>query len=280
MIKISKKDRKELKRVKPKRPLKQVLKSVQQVIKISRIQEEESIWLWGESCLPAVPLEFNIAVWNIWKCSGGDPFLNEYKKLITTAHILLCQEALLTLKGLAQFAPLGFVAVHGATYKRLDGLRDGVMTVSKIYPEQKIERILCVSPEPVFKTPKATLISYYKIEGRSDLLCVVNTHSTLIRTPAKAVKELEQIVDMIADHAGPIIYAGDFNTFASAYISEVDRTLMSIGLERVKFDIDPRAATAALDQIYLRGISAAKAIVDTSFVHSDHFPILAALKFN
>jgi endonuclease/exonuclease/phosphatase (EEP) superfamily protein YafD len=280
MIKLSRAKKPKTKKIKPKRPLKHVLKSVREVLKISPVDEAESVWQWGEAGLTAVPREFNIAVWNIWKSSGGELFLREYQNLCAGNHFLLCQEALLTLKGLAQFAPNGFMASHGATYRRRDGLRDGVMTVARVGPESEVIRVLCKSPEPLLKTPKATLISYFRIEGSKRRLCVVNTHSTLIRTPSKAVGELEQIIDVIAHHEGPIIYAGDFNTFAAAYISEVDRALSSIGLERVRFEVDPRAATAALDQIYVRGLTVVNASVDTGYVHSDHFPILATLRIS
>ncbi len=265
------------KKVKPRRPLAHVIRSVRQVLKITKIPDEESIWQWGEPGLEALPQVIDVAIWNIWKASGGEEFLREYKKICHQRHMVLCQEALLTLKGLGHFAPKGFVANHGGTYKRMDGLRDGVMTVAVARPRDGTRRILCLAPEPVLRTPKATLITTYKISGRPETLCVVNTHATLIRRPATAVREIEQVIEHISGHKGPLIYAGDFNTFTSAYITEVDRVLSTVGLERVRFDVDPRASTAALDQLYIRGINLINAVVDTSFVKSDHFPIIARL---
>jgi endonuclease/exonuclease/phosphatase (EEP) superfamily protein YafD len=265
-------------RAKPKRPVGRVLQSVRQVLRISHVEEKEAVWQWGQPTLAALPTTFDIAVWNIWKGSGGDLFLGEYTNLVKGRHLLLLQEVLLTLKALGNFAPKGFSASHGATYRRRDGLRDGVMTISAAAPIETAIRVLCHSPEPLLKTTKATLVSWFKIEGYEKSLCVVNTHSTLVRRPATAVREIEKVLKKIRDHDGPILYAGDFNTFSKTYIREVDKVMSTIGLKRVVLEADPRTATTALDQIYVRQINVLSAKVETSYRHSDHFPITATLE--
>ena len=274
---IKKKPQK-LKKIKPKRPVSKVLHSVRQVLKISHIAEDEAVWQWGEASLEALPARFDLGVWNIWKGSGGEGFLCEYKRIIKDRHLLLFQEALLTLKGLGSFVPSGYAAHHGATYRRKDGLREGVMTVSSARTKDPAQRILCLIPEPLLKTTKATLVTMYKIAGQKNALCVVNTHATLFRSPGSAARELEQVIDQIAGHEGPILYAGDFNTFSKVYIEAVDRVLSSIGLKRVVLEGDPRSAITALDQVYVRGIVIKDARIDTTFTHSDHFPIMASVE--
>ena len=269
---------KPIKKVKAKRPVRLVLKSVKQVFNISQIPEGEAIWRWGDAKNFELPSTFDIGIWNIWKGLGGDNFLIEYQRMVKDRHLLLFQEALLTLKLLAQYAPAGYAAHHGATYRRNDGFRDGVMTVSAVSPDEGGRRILCLSPEPVFKTTKATLVTNYKVQGAKNSLCVVNTHATLMRRPSTAVRELEQVIDHIAAHEGPIIYAGDFNTFSGTYVTEADRALATIGLKRVVIQGDPRSQTTSLDQLYVRGIEVVSAKIDTTYIHSDHFPIIAKLK--
>jgi endonuclease/exonuclease/phosphatase (EEP) superfamily protein YafD len=272
--------KKKPKKIKPKRPMAKVLRSVGQVLKISHIAEDEAIWQWGEAKLEALPNSFELGVWNIWKGSGGEGFLGEYQRILKDRHLLLVQEALLTLKGLGHFVPRGYAAHHGATYRRKDGLREGVMTVSLARTTDPAQRILCLVPEPLLKTTKATLVTMYKIEGRKRNLCVVNMHATLFRSPGSAARELEQVIDSIAGHEGPILFAGDFNTFSRAYIEAVDRVLLSIGLTRVLLEGDPRSTITALDQIYIRGLGIKNARIDTSFSHSDHFPIMATVEIN
>lgn len=273
-----KKKAKKQKKLRPRRPVAKVLQSVRQVLKISHIAESEAVWQWGEAKLEALPRNFELGVWNIWKGSGGEGFLGEYRRIVKDRHLLLFQEALLTLKGLGHFVPSGYAAHHGATYRRKDGLREGVMTVSLARTANIAQRILCLVPEPLLKTTKATLVTMYKIEGGDQVLCVVNMHATLLRSPGAAARELEQVIDQIAGHEGPILYAGDFNTFSRAYIEAVDRVLLSIGLRRVVLEGDPRSATTALDQIYIRGLVIKNARIDTSFSHSDHFPIMASVE--
>jgi endonuclease/exonuclease/phosphatase (EEP) superfamily protein YafD len=277
---VLKRKPKKPKKLKPKRPVAKVFQSVRQVLKISHIAESEAVWQWGEAKLEALPPSFELGVWNIWKGSGGEGFLGEYQRMVKDRHLLLFQEALLTLKGLGHFVPSGYAAHHGATYRRKDGLREGVMTVSLARTASIAQRILCLVPEPLLKTTKATLVTMYKIEGREQVLCVVNMHATLLRSPGAAARELEQVIDKIAGHEGPILYAGDFNTFSRAYIEAVDRVLLSIGLRRVVLEGDPRSATTALDQIYVRGIEIKNARIDTSFSHSDHFPIMASVEIS
>lgn len=267
-------------KVRPKRPMARVLQSVRQVLKITHVNAGEAIWQWGQPESPTLPSTIELVVWNIWKGSGGEPFLKEYLRIVQGRHLLLLQEVVLTLKALGNFAPKGFAASHGATYRRSDGLRDGVMTVATATPEEGAQRILCETPEPLLKTTKATLVTTYKVNGVDSQLCVVNTHATLIRRPSTAVKEIQRVIECIAGHSGPLIYAGDFNTFSKTYINEVDRAMSSIGLKRVMIEGDPRSVTTALDQIYVRDIEVISAKVDTTFTHSDHFPIIATIRLS
>ena len=62
-------------------------------------------------------------------------------------------------------ARCGFETIHAASYKRRDGLRDGVMTVSRVASIGASMRIICKYPEPVLRTPKAALFKFYQIEG-------------------------------------------------------------------------------------------------------------------
>ena len=265
-------------KTRPKRPMGKVIQTFRQALRISHVEEKEAIWQWGKPMMGDLPKVIDVAIWNIWKGSGGKLFLDEYHRLIRGRHLLLLQEVLLTLKALGNFAPAGFSASHGATYRRRDGLRDGVMTVAVASPSDMAQRILCASPEPFLKTTKATLITHFQVAGLRRKLCVVNTHAKLVRRPATAVREIQRVLGRIDEHEGPILYAGDFNTFSKTYIREVDRIMATIGLKRVILEADPRTVTTALDQIYVRGIRVISAKVETGYLHSDHFPITATLE--
>lgn len=265
-------------KARPKRPVGRVFQTFRQALKISHVLEKEAVWQWGKSEAVELPKIIELAVWNIWKGSGGKPFMEEYFRIIKGRHILLLQEVLLTLKALGNFVPTGYSASHGATYRRRDGLRDGVMTVAMAPPIEPVQRILCESPEPFLKTTKATLVTYFNVTDFEKRLCVVNTHAKLVRRPATAVREIDRVLHRISQHDGPILYAGDFNTFSKTYIREVDKVMSTLGLQRVTLEADTRTATTALDQIYVRGIRIINAKVETGYLHSDHFPITATLE--
>lgn len=265
-----------MKRQKPPRSYKAVMHSLAQVWRIERVVAEESIWQLGLSSMESLPLEnIRIAVWNLWKGAAGISFEHDYRILCYRSDLVLTQEALLSQRSIHVFCEPGFHVVHAASYMRKDRLRDGVMTVSRVSPDpSRLVRVVCKYPEPVLKTPKVALVSFYPIAGMTTELMVVNIHATLIRLKSAAVEEMEHLLAHLPDHKGPILLAGDFNTFTAGYLKAVHSVLMQVGLEYIAIPNDPRAPTQALDQVFCRGLDVQHIEVDTTIKQSDHFPIL------
>jgi endonuclease/exonuclease/phosphatase (EEP) superfamily protein YafD len=157
---------------------------------------------------------------------------------------------------------------------RRDGLRDGVMTVSRAGARPPVRRVVCKYPEPFLKTPKVALIQAFELHGTDDRLLVVNIHATLIRLKSAAIEEMEHLIQAIPSHDGPMLLAGDFNTFTPGYLRAVAGTLQKLGLDYVPIPNDPRPRTQALDQVFVRGLQVNTIQVDTTVRNSDHFPIL------
>jgi endonuclease/exonuclease/phosphatase (EEP) superfamily protein YafD len=205
-------------------------------------------------------------------------FDHDYRLLCYESDLILTQEALLSKHALRMYCEPGFETIHAASYKRRDGLRDGVMTVARAPASGEPLRVICKYPEPIFKTPKAALIKWYPLVGSDQTLLVINIHATLMRRKAAAVEEMEHILSHLPEHLGPIVLAGDFNTFTPGYLKAVAQVLQRIGLSYVPIPDDPRPKTQALDQLFCRGLEVTKVRVDTNFRNSDHFPILAELR--
>ena len=266
-------------RVKPRRLYRQVWNSLNQVAKINR-HIENPIWLsghaehdsWGKSPL-------RLTIWNIFKGHGGEHFYNDFRLLIFQSDILLLQEALLSPRSLQELSPNGFLGVHGAAYERADKLRDGVMTLSRMELEANPQRILCKYPEPLLKTLKTALVTLYSLGPGRPKLMVINIHATLIRTIKRAVEELDHLIAQLPCHEGPMIFAGDFNTFTPRYFKAVVLKLKQLGLRHVPIPEDPRRAVDHLDQLFVRHIRVKDIHVDTQVKSSDHFPIQALLEF-
>ncbi len=264
--------------VKPKRPYMDVLRSLALVLKINR-DLSEPVWFCGEAqhgTWGAWPLR--ITIWNIFKGSGGEHFYNDFRLLSFQSDILLLQEALLSQRSMHYLTPPGFQAVHGASYERADSLRDGVMTLARVGPHGEPCRFLCKYPEPVLKTLKAALVTFYPLEAHPWPLMVVNLHATLFRSVKRAEEEIDHLLAKLPEHKGPILFAGDFNTFTPAYFRAVEQRLGSIGLRYVPIPNDPRRSLDNLDQIFVRGLTVSDIEIDTRVQSSDHFPIRATLR--
>ena len=259
----------------PKRPIKNVLASVRQVIKVQHVADQDSIWIWGKPHKKHLPLHVKFVIWNLWKGSGGAKFRQEFKALVEASDLALTQEALLTHEMIACSAVTGYQVVHGATYRRVDGCRDGVMTLCSAELAKAPERVISGTAEPFLKTTKASLLTYYRYgNAERETLAVANLHSTLMRRPRTAGLEIRRVIERLEEHDGPVIFAGDFNTFSKAYLREIIKALKILDIEHVDILLDPRTRTGKLDQVFVRGIKINKILVDVSFKQSDHFPIL------
>ena len=266
------------KRQRPKRSYRAVIDSLSQVWKIEHVPDADAIWQLGEPELAAfAPSRIRLGVWNLCKGVGGLLFEHDFRSLCYRSDLLLTQEALLSRRSLQTFCEKGWQSIHAASYRRRDGLRDGVMTLSRVAAADQLQRVVCKYPEPFFKTPKAALIKLYPIAGRKQKLLVINIHATLIRLKSAAVEEMEHLLAHLPAHDGPVVLAGDFNTFTPGYLQVVAKVLSRLGLEYVPIPNDPRPRTQALDQVFCRGLSVANIRVDTTIRNSDHFPIMADL---
>jgi len=269
------------KQVRPKRELGKVLASVRQVIRVQHVAETEAIWTWGAADLKGLPTEFNLCIWNLWKQSGGENFKAEFRALMNQSELFLGQEALLSRDAIALFAWPSRETIHAATYRRMDGKRDGVITISVAKTAFPPKRVISVTAEPVLKTTKAALLTYYRSDPlpQTSSVAVVNFHSTLIRMPRTAKAEILRIIENLENHDGPIIFAGDFNTFSRQHFIEMEKALNIIGVRHIAPKNEPRRRLARLDQLFLRGFEVLEFTIDTSFKHSDHFPIVCRLRF-
>lgn len=265
------------KKSKPKRPLKTVLENIRLARKFQLVADSEAITKRGKADGHA-KCEIRLAVWNIWKGFGGDAFEREFLKIAATSDLILCQEALLSDQCLKLFSMNGFEFVHATSYERIDGFRDGVLTVSRLESDGYQKRILCKFPEPIFKTPKAALVTTHRIIGMQKPIMVINIHARLFRRIEVAMEEIIHVMDQLPEHQGPIIFAGDFNTFSPGYLRVINKVLETHGLKHVPVPNDPRTSLGSLDQVFVKDLEVNSIHVDTTIVGSDHFPILLVAK--
>lgn len=138
--------------------------------------------------------------------------------------------------------------------------------------------------EALLPTPKAALLTTYCFEGDdSARLLVVNIHAVLSGS-ANYRTQLRNIKDEIDKHDGPVILAGDFNSFSKARAGELDiLTQGPAALDEIRFEGDEDARVRLfgrpVDYVFYRGLIPEHAqIVDlddrASGKVSDHNPII------
>jgi endonuclease/exonuclease/phosphatase (EEP) superfamily protein YafD len=145
----------------------------------------------------------------------------------------------------------------------------GVLTLSTGSPSA---HCALTAMEPWLGTPKATSIAAYPLQGREDRLLAINLHAINFDLGLDSFSlQFEALTEALANHAGPIILAGDLNTWSDDRQSLVDNFLQEYGLASVAFepDLRTRAFGRAVDHIYIRGLRADNAQV-IAVSSSDH----------
>jgi endonuclease/exonuclease/phosphatase (EEP) superfamily protein YafD len=153
----------------------------------------------------------------------------------------------------------------------------GVMTVSAAKP---LTQCNFVSTEPWIRSPKATVITEYGLTNTNQTLLVVNIHAVNFAFGTHAFhKQFQRALSVLNDHAGPILLAGDFNTWHWRRSEVLKKMTDSLGLEMLDYDEDRRKRFLGqpLDHIYVRGLEVLEAT--TRHVESsDHNPMSVHLR--
>jgi endonuclease/exonuclease/phosphatase (EEP) superfamily protein YafD len=158
-------------------------------------------------------------------------------------------------------------------------LETGVMTLSSSSPS-----LYCAftSWEPWLGTPKATSVTEFPLAGRAEKLLAINLHAVNFALGLEDFQQQFKALDeLLAAHQGPVILAGDLNTWSSQRQAMVDEFTDKYGLGAISFSPDLRSTVfgRALDHIYVRGMRTLDArVVPVST--SDHNPLRVSLSLN
>ena len=149
----------------------------------------------------------------------------------------------------------------------------GVMTASSV---KAIAASGLHQKEPWLRLPKATLISHYPVDGMKESLLVANIHGINFALGTVAYrKQLNALYHEIKYHSGPVIVAGDFNSWSNARMCIVDELVVKLGLGEIMWDghhHTTRLFGNTIDHVFYRGL---KVLNQESWrvSSSDHNPI-------
>ncbi len=217
--------------------------------------------------------EIRLVSWNMQKESIPN-WRADYSRLTDGRDLILIQEASLRVDTVGDLpaAPHWSFAPGYRTGESITG----VLTLSSSQP---LARCSFVNIEPLLRTPKATSITQFALEGHDETLLVVNVHAVNFSLGLGSYKrQFAQIADVLEGHQGPIILSGDLNTWRAGRTRTIEAMAEELELSAIEFSDDNRTRFfgSPLDHIYVRGLSATSS--DSSIVtSSDHNPLTVTL---
>jgi endonuclease/exonuclease/phosphatase (EEP) superfamily protein YafD len=124
------------------------------------------------------------------------------------------------------------------------------------------------------------LATVYPLSAVEPSLLVVNSHIINFVSFEKYKAHLNQVFQTLEHHAGPILLAGDFNTWNGKRLKYFSDRARAFALEEVPMKRQPKLSHLLqhLDHIYCRGLEVVDAKVHTDIHTSDHYPISLSLR--
>jgi len=224
-----------------------------------------------EHIVSDLPSQFEILVWNIQKGKAKLEWQKDFNRLNQQSYLTFLQESVID----------GFVDQSLRSQKH----QNWSFSTSFVYQNKQIGVatgasstikgfFTLISPvtEPIFNTPKVTLVKLVPLNTGDNLL-TLNIHGINFVSQKSFEKHILSILPTIEAHSGPIIWAGDFNTWSQGRLKFLDSALKKYNLERITLEADTRRLK--LDHIYLRGCQSIWARVENQINTSDHYPIRA-----
>lgn len=218
--------------------------------------------------------ELTVFVWNIFK-QKRTKWQAMLKNYAHDSQLVLLQEAYTTPE-LIDYAIAHYNTVEQVPALSIAEYTSGVMTLSTAPP------IYCCplqKQEPLIRLHKSALITVYPLKTGENLM-VANIHAINFSFGVvRYQQQLDDIIKQIKLHRGPIIMAGDFNSWSKRRLGTLEQITQQTGLIAVSFEKDYRKKIFGkpLDFIFYRDLNVRESTIFTTN-SSDHNPML--VKFN
>lgn len=214
------------------------------------------------------PSSITVTSWNVHK--GGFPlWQEEYLRIRTPGDLLLVQEAKLNSALFRTLENESLEWVISTSYQQSDDQPIGVLSAARARPSYQ-----CAlrTQEPFTRIPKSILVTEYPLRGMQETLLVANVHAINFTFGTRSYRrQMDGLAEQLRSHSGPLIVAGDFNTWSSKRLALLMAFAEELALTSVQFSTDERRSVRGipLDYIFFRGLEARYAVVKAA-VSSDH----------
>ena len=216
------------------------------------------------------PQRISIFDWNTYK-GQRENWESDFQEFSHGKDIIFLQEAALTqnLQQSLQEKELYWNLNSAFRYKDLE---TGVLLASTVPPLNSCGQR---TDEPLIGVPKTILIARYKIKDSAHDLLVANIHAINITLGTGSYREqLDGLQVVLEKHDGPILLAGDFNSWNGERIKIMTALIDKLSLQVLVFDEESRTTFFGepVDHILYRGLKPLSYEIH-QVTSSDHNPI-------
>lgn len=216
-------------------------------------------------------------IWNVQKHIKGLRWARDFHALAENSDLILLQEVTHTIRSHAQF--LGRNFSFGASWEQTGKYKTGVATISRSRIHNP-EFTTTENVERMFATPKSAMVTYHSIEGSRYKLMAVNLHSLNLTALGPFEVQLKSLAVRVAQHIGPVIFAGDMNTWKPARLA-LARSILESEMVGLKFkEFQRPGEVMVLDHVFTRGLINVRAAILPDIKTSDHKPIILYYDIN
>lgn len=213
--------------------------------------------------------------WNVYK-GQRDNWPDDFKNLLADRDIVLLQEAVMS-PAMQQMLHSEKLHWQLNTAFYYEDYETGVLNASKV---QAIRSCGMRTPEPLIRVPKTMLVSEYPLKNRLVTLLVANIHGINFTTGTESYKQqLDALAAAIENHNGPVILAGDFNSWSDERMALVAEMSDDLFLQAVSYHNHQRSRIFGnvIDHVFYRDLE----VVD-NLTHevdsSDHNPVTVVFR--
>ena len=222
------------------------------------------------------PSNITLLSWNIYKQSR-DNWFSDFQRFSHDKDLLILQEAHMdkTLDAVLTDSAFHWLMTTAFYYQ---ANATGVLTATRTPSRQ---HCALYTQEPWIRVPKSILVSTYPLAGKAQRLLVANVHGINFSLGLDTYRaQFRSLAKVLRQHRGPIILAGDFNSWREDRELILDELSKEFSLRQVGYENHYRTTIfgSPIDHIYYRGLE----LVETASPNvssSDHNPLLVTFKF-
>ncbi|TNF65920.1 MAG: endonuclease/exonuclease/phosphatase family protein [Gammaproteobacteria bacterium] len=225
---------------------------------------------------PVLKKSFSLICWNVYKKLHKPKQITYLMKLLSQykPDLLTFQESP-SLKRIAQ-STSALEAYEKYYFSNLEfkNRSFGLLTASNAESKHS-NYVISHYKEFIFRTHKAFLVSIYPLTS-ADALMLINVHAINFRSVQIYQKELQQLYEFALSHQGPLIIAGDFNSWGTGRLLLLDQLIHQLNLNSVKFEnsrLIKSFISSPLDHILYRNLTVDESFVLDCHKLSDHNPL-------